>query len=787
MVRLDEAVADLECAAGPPYIIVARDRQAEEGERAVGAYACSTIEDALDLAREASEAGCDIYVVRNSVRGGQLYLKGSAGEREPVGLGELGNPPRLEDVEDVIDLPIDIDPAPGADVDAAQEHALGLLDALSAEVPIYRVIDTGRGVGAGVCPELGASRDEKLALAKRVENWLDERADKALVKIDRISNINRVTRLAGFPNTKTGRVASMISVDLDAIAVNITSLLAGVPIERAREQRARSGFPEERAALWPLEQRIEAAKRFIATLGPAIEGKPSGGTQMTGGTYTFWACQKVGRGFYLPPKISHRLLMEEWNSTNQPPWESDDLLRKCEEAVEAGDTVQWGAALVLLAWRERQSTKLAAESVVVTTSSGEEKTFEIDVKTGRPRANSPYNIKLAMEGLGVTLGYNAFADRSVISGLDRAGPALDDDAMIRLRLAICEAFDFLPIKDTFFDVVNDVAKASTFHPVLDYLDSLEWDGVPRIGTWLINYAGAADTPYTRAIGRLVLVAAVRRVRSPGCKFDEMLILESEQGLYKSSALRALAVNDDWFTDDLPLQADSRKQMEAIGGRWIVEASELKGMTKADDAALRSFLSRQTDKARLAYGRAVKVAQRQCVIIGTTNDAEYLKDRTGNRRFWPVKVQKFDFARLVAERDQLWAEAVVCEEVGESIRLDESLWDDAAAEQEKRKIIDPFFDVLSEALGDLVGKIPVRETWEILQINPSHRHQPQNERLGLAMRELGWERVKRRMDGKLIYCYVRGNEEEQNTWLIVKHGHMGRIKVEKAPPDLRVVT
>jgi predicted P-loop ATPase len=151
----------------------------------------------------------------------------------------------------------------------------------------------------------------------------------------------------------------------------------------------------------------------------------------------------------------------------------------------------------------------------------------------------------------------------------------------------------------------------------------------------------------------------------------MLILESPlQGTDKSSGLRALAFNDDWFTDDLPLGSDTRRFMEATAGKWLVEAGELKGMGRGDVAALKACLSRQRDEARMAYGHKNARVARQFVIIGTTNETEgYLRDATGNRRFWPVRIQRFDLARLRADRDQLWAEAAEAEALGESISLE----------------------------------------------------------------------------------------------------------------------
>ena len=135
-----------------------------------------------------------------------------------------------------------------------------------------------------------------------------------------------------------------------------------------------------------------------------------------------------------------------------------------------------------------------------------------------------------------------------------------------------------------------------------------------------------------AVGALILIAAVRRIRQPGCKFDEMLVLESPQGTDKSQALRVLAINNDWFSDYLPLNAKPQLVIEMLHGRWIVEAGELTGLKKADIEHLKAFLSRQIDRSRMAFGRLLKEYPRQCVIFGSTNLTEYLRDTTGNRRF-----------------------------------------------------------------------------------------------------------------------------------------------------------
>jgi predicted P-loop ATPase len=255
---------------------------------------------------------------------------------------------------------------------------------------------------------------------------------------------------------------------------------------------------------------------------------------------------------------------------------------------------------------------------------------------------------------------------------------------------------------------------------------------------------------------------VRRVRQPGCKFDEMPVLEQPlQGTDKSSALAILAVHDDWFTDDLPLNTDSKRVIEALRGRWIVEAAELSGMKKADVEHLKATLSRRVDRARMAYGRLTIDAPRQCIIVGTTNKGQYLRDTTGNRRYWPVLVQRFDLVELRHDRDQLWAEAAAREAKGESIRLRRELWSMAAEHQQQRLADDPFVAILDHYLGDLEGKIRAVDVWTILDLRGAQLNQEAFMRASEAMKRIGWKRPNRagilRFDGgKPVAAYVRGN-------------------------------
>lgn len=375
---------------------------------------------------------------------------------------------------------------------------------------------------------------------------------------------------------------------------------------------------------------------------------------------------------------------------------------------------------------------------------------------------SLHNVRTALRLLEVSLRFDLFADRAVIERPGHVAYVLQDHHVSRLWLEIEEKFRFSYGKDKFWVVIEDEARRNSYHPVCEYLDTLVWDGKPRLQTWLIDYAGAVDNAYVRAVSELFLVAGVRRVRQPGALFQEMLVLISpEQGKGKSTALGALCPKRDWFLEDMPLGADSKTVMERLSGRWIVECAELKGLRNSDVEHLKSFLSRLSETARMAYGRMVKEQLRQCIMFGTTNAIRFLRDTTGNRRFWPIRVWKeISKDTILSIRDQLWAEANLLEKTWGEVRLQRELWDMAGDAQEEVRLDDPYVDILREHLGDLEGKIKSNDVWNILGIPPSQRS-AQSQQMGEAMRIIGWERKNVRFDGKAKEAgYTRGDAERQ---------------------------
>lgn len=240
-------------------------------------------------------------------------------------------------------------------------------------------------------------------------------------------------------------------------------------------------------------------------------------------------------------------------------------------------------------------------------------------------------------------------------------------------------------ENRFSKALTTVTDKRRFNPLREYVQQLpEWDGIPRADTLLIDYLGAPDTEYTRAVTRKTLIGAVQRVLQPGCKFDTVLVLDGKPGIGKSTLLRKLG--GKWFSDSLSL-ADTRDKTaaEKLQGVWIMEIGEMQGTRKADVDIMKGFISRQVDEYRAAYGRVVEHHPRTCIICGTTNSTTgFLRDTTGNRRFWPVPVNgggRLSVWDMTEDtRAQIWAETMILVAEGETSYLDAAMELEAAKMQ-----------------------------------------------------------------------------------------------------------
>lgn len=265
-----------------------------------------------------------------------------------------------------------------------------------------------------------------------------------------------------------------------------------------------------------------------------------------------------------------------------------------------------------------------------------------------------------------------------------------DDA--QLYIWVADKYKVQFPENKFAKALTQITDKRRFNPLRDYIRQLpEWDGVPRVDTLLVDYLGAEDTPYVRAVTRKTLIGAVQRVWEPGCKFDTVLVLDGKPGIGKSTLLRKLG--GKWFSDSLSL-ADTRDKTaaEKLQGVWIMEIGEMQGTRKADIDVMKGFLSRQVDEYRAAYGRVVERHPRTAIICGTTNSTTgFLRDATGNRRFWPVSVDGGGrlsvWEMTEATRAQIWAEAAMYATEGEDSFLDAEMEKEAAKAQQAALMYD----------------------------------------------------------------------------------------------------
>jgi len=346
------------------------------------------------------------------------------------------------------------------------------------------------------------------------------------------------------------------------------------------------------------------------------------------------------------------------------------------------------------------------EAVIELLNAEREQQIEVDFADGKWDAKLKYNrqgklepsipnLLLIMRGDPAlqNIRLNRLANQIYASGLpwdrDEHPSWRDDDtSQLETYLAVKYATFTAHAIDT---VLAKVAADRAYHPIRDYLDALpEWDQNPRVNSLFIDYLGAEDTEYVRAVTRKVLVAAVARIRQPGIKFDSIPVLNGGQGIGKSTLIGKLG--REWYSDSLSL-ADMKDKAaaEKLQGKWVLELSEMAGIKKMDVETVKSFASRTDDQYRPSYGRVVESHPRQTIIIGTTNnDGGFLRDVTGNRRFWPIRVTghtpKRPWDLTEAEVDQIWAEALVLHAAGEELFLTGEVA--AAALLEQRDALEP---------------------------------------------------------------------------------------------------
>lgn len=310
-------------------------------------------------------------------------------------------------------------------------------------------------------------------------------------------------------------------------------------------------------------------------------------------------------------------------------------------------------------------------------------------------------------------------------------------------------------KDTTHQAVDARAHECAFHPVRDYLSSLIWDGRERVAGMFATHFGAEPSPYASAIGRMFMVAMVARVFDPGCKADYMPVLEGPQGARKSTACSILG--EPWFSDSLPDVTTGKDVSQHLPGKWLIEIAEMSAMSRAESAALKAFITRQAERYRPSFGRKEVIQPRQCVFIGTTNKAAYLRDETGGRRFWPIKVGTIDTDALAYDRDQLFAEALAL------YREDARWWPDdqferehIQPEQEARYDVDAWEESIRNFLVGrdkvLVGEV----ARDALNIETPRIGRADQNRITAILERLGWSRLEKDWRGNIPWGSATDN-------------------------------
>jgi predicted P-loop ATPase len=336
-----------------------------------------------------------------------------------------------------------------------------------------------------------------------------------------------------------------------------------------------------------------------------------------------------------------------------------------------------------------------------------------DTTVGGAPKNTMANSTQAIRALGLECKHDIFRDRRTVNGsnLQSFVGDLTDPITRKIRELSRDRFGLDAGSEATYDAMMRACEENRFHPVRDKFDSLVWDGQSRIKTWMTDYLGVVGTPLTRAQGHIVLAAIVKRTFEPGCKFDYVLVLEGPEGGMKSSACRVLAngspFSNEYFSDSTILNTDERKQQELTAGVVVYELAELAGMRKADQHAVKNFVTKQEERARAAYAKFNQSQPRSPVFIGTFNTTadlqliEYLNPGD-QRRWWPVLVGQININGLMEVRDQLFAEAMVEYNMfgGIKLFLSDELEASARDIAKSREKVDPLSETYSTLAADI---------------------------------------------------------------------------------------
>ena len=307
------------------------------------------------------------------------------------------------------------------------------------------------------------------------------------------------------------------------------------------------------------------------------------------------------------------------------------------------------------------------------------------------------------------------------------------------------------------EATNYVAEINGHNPLTSWLNKSVWDGVPRMDEWLVRACGGEDNKLNREIGRRWLIQCIARAMEPGCKADCVLILVGPQGARKSTTFRILG-SPEYFCDT-PMDIGSSNAYMQIHRAWIYEVAELDSIRRARNSSTKAFLSAQEDTFRLPYARQTVTLKRHTVFCGTTNKAEFITDETGSRRYWPIQVGKMDTDWTEHNRSQLWSEAVVAYKNGEKWYLENETQEELNKQSSDFRQFDPWHEIVERYIRANGLNMSTTDLMEQgLKLEKYQMTRASEMRVGDIMRQLGFDRVRKRVFGDRKYVWVEANKD-----------------------------
>jgi len=494
------------------------------------------------------------------------------------------------------------------------------------------------------------------------------------------------------------------------------------------------------------EQELKRYISWLKKFPPAVEGE-------NGDHQTYKAAVK-GRDYGLSSEVTQEALQTYYNPRCKPEWSDEDIALKVRNAYTYASQPAG-----------KEDPALAFKKVKTPWDSEDDALRKWDIDSNeKPKKTlrNAINYLYLESDLKGTVQYNEFTgDLEIPRTLpwgDSGNKCWTDTDVVLLKYHLAKKVRVEFSTALLWEALYAAGARYSYHPIRQHIKDLEWDGVSRLNTWLSDYCGAKHDGYTEAVGRKLIIGMVARIFHPGIKFDYCLVLEGAQGIGKSTICSILG--GGWY-GDIVLDPHARDTVDAIRGKWVVELSEMEVTRRADAQALKAFISRTTDRARLAYERTTKDFPRQCVFVGTINPDEmgYLSDNTGNRRFWPVKCEgEFDLETFKGVRDQLIAEGYNAFKKGEQLYLSGNTAKMAEIEQNKRRHVDPWQDVVEdwlEAEGKEVQELNMQKVYElILGGNIKSMTRTEQCRIGRILSDIGWAKHRPNRGGSRQYVYKK---------------------------------